>query len=289
MEFRAILSSSIILVPLLALVLVSAGVLAAFGPTPSPPSPACRPATCESLGKQCGIWPDGCGGTLNCGTCPSGYSCDPNGRCIKVSQPSPQQPQQQIQQPTAKPIISEQDLKCSDLPTMKERIACRIKLTTENELNYLPEECRVLTGLERAKCINNYKNTIICFNKESDEERVNCARRAIGLQVATIQQARDECKGNQTCLNELKEKVFTLVKFRFYNLEYKAQEIMKKYKINESTVVDFIASIENKKQEFNSADSIEKKKQIVLEVISLWKQFIQKVKSEIKSRLLDGG
>jgi hypothetical protein len=276
MKLRIILSNVSLFTILLAL--ISIAVLAAFGPSPSQPS--CTPATCQSLGKQCGTWPDGCGGTLNCGTCPSGYSCDSNGRCVQISQPTPLQ---QTQQPT-KPVTSEEDLKCSDLPTMRERIACRIKLTRENELNYLPEECRVLTGLERAKCINNYKNTIICFNKESDEERVNCARRAIGLQIATIQQARSDCKGNQTCLNELKEKVFTLIKFRFYNLEYKAQEIMKKYNISESIVVNFISSIENKKQEFNSADSIEEKKQIVRDVMNLWKQFIDQIKSEIKSK-----
>jgi predicted DNA-binding protein YlxM (UPF0122 family) len=167
---------------------------------------------------------------------------------------------------------------------MRERIACRIKLKQENELNYLPEECRVLTGLERAKCINNYKNTIICFNKESDAERVNCARRAIGLQIATIRQAKLDCKGNQTCLNELKEKVFTLIKFRFYNLEYKAQEIMEKYNISESLVIDFISSIETKKQEFNNASSIEDKKQIIKDVSNLWRQFIDQAKSEIRSK-----
>jgi predicted DNA-binding protein YlxM (UPF0122 family) len=256
---------------------VSTSVLAAYGPRPFPPP--CMPATCQSLGKQCGTWPDGCGGTLNCGSCPSGYTCNPNGQCIQVSPPS-QQPQQQ----TTKPIIGEENLKCSDLPTMRERIACRIKLKQENELNYLPEECRVLTGLERAKCINNYKTTILCFNKESDAERVNCARRAIGLQIATIQQAREDCKGNQTCLNELKEKVFTLIKFRFYNLEYKAQEIMEKYNISESLVVDFISSIETKKQEFNNASSIEDKKQIIKDVSNLWRQFIYQVKSEIRSK-----
>ncbi|MFN8594417.1 MAG: pentapeptide repeat-containing protein [Thermomicrobiales bacterium] len=29
----------------------------------------CNAATCASLGKQCGTWPDGCGGTLTCGIC----------------------------------------------------------------------------------------------------------------------------------------------------------------------------------------------------------------------------
>lgn len=35
----------------------------------------CTPATCEDLGKTCGAHPDGCGGTLNCGTCSGGTRC----------------------------------------------------------------------------------------------------------------------------------------------------------------------------------------------------------------------
>lgn len=37
---------------------------------------SCTPKTCAQLGKNCGSWPDQCGGTLNCGTCSAGQSCD---------------------------------------------------------------------------------------------------------------------------------------------------------------------------------------------------------------------
>jgi hypothetical protein len=45
--------------------------------------PTCRPATCESLGLECGAWPDGCGGALECGVCPPGATpaCD-DGMCV---------------------------------------------------------------------------------------------------------------------------------------------------------------------------------------------------------------
>jgi len=36
---------------------------------------ACVPDTCAGLGYNCGSWSDGCGGTINCGTCASGYTC----------------------------------------------------------------------------------------------------------------------------------------------------------------------------------------------------------------------
>ncbi len=35
----------------------------------------CIPSTCAKLGYNCGSWSDGCGGTINCGSCSSGYSC----------------------------------------------------------------------------------------------------------------------------------------------------------------------------------------------------------------------
>jgi hypothetical protein len=37
--------------------------------------PQCTPKTCAQLGAQCGPAGDGCGGLLNCGTCPSGQTC----------------------------------------------------------------------------------------------------------------------------------------------------------------------------------------------------------------------
>ncbi len=35
----------------------------------------CAPYTCESLDYGCGDWDDGCGGTVSCGSCASGYTC----------------------------------------------------------------------------------------------------------------------------------------------------------------------------------------------------------------------
>lgn len=37
--------------------------------------------TCSQLGKSCGEWDNGCGVTLNCGTCTSPNTCNVNGRC----------------------------------------------------------------------------------------------------------------------------------------------------------------------------------------------------------------
>lgn len=47
---------------------------------------ACTPSTCASLGKACSDWSDGCGGTLSCGTCGSGYTCS-SGICFPAALP----------------------------------------------------------------------------------------------------------------------------------------------------------------------------------------------------------
>ncbi|BDG06678.1 PQQ-like beta-propeller repeat protein [Anaeromyxobacter oryzae] len=38
-------------------------------------APACTPTTCAAAGATCGELPDGCGGTLACGTCAQGEAC----------------------------------------------------------------------------------------------------------------------------------------------------------------------------------------------------------------------
>lgn len=43
----------------------------------------CVPSTCHSLGVECGVFTDGCGNTIDCGTCPLGQFCGGGGshRC----------------------------------------------------------------------------------------------------------------------------------------------------------------------------------------------------------------
>jgi hypothetical protein len=49
----------------------------------------CVSTTCAKLGYECDSWPDGCGKTLDCGPCPSGYTCTA-GTCVEdvVTPPS---------------------------------------------------------------------------------------------------------------------------------------------------------------------------------------------------------
>lgn len=46
-----------------------------------PGGEVCQPATCADLGKECGVWPDGCDGAIGCPNCPDGQICSPAGTC----------------------------------------------------------------------------------------------------------------------------------------------------------------------------------------------------------------
>ena len=50
-------------------------------------SGACTPKTCTSLGATCGSPSDGCGGTLSCGTCASGQTCNASYQCVAACTP----------------------------------------------------------------------------------------------------------------------------------------------------------------------------------------------------------
>jgi hypothetical protein len=46
---------------------------------PDTGTPTCTPRTCQQLGVNCGLQGDGCGGTINCGSCPMGQFCGGGG------------------------------------------------------------------------------------------------------------------------------------------------------------------------------------------------------------------
>lgn len=48
----------------------------------------CRPTTCSAQGKTCGTISNGCGGTLDCGTCAAGMACGTSNVCVQTCSPT---------------------------------------------------------------------------------------------------------------------------------------------------------------------------------------------------------
>lgn len=63
--------------------------MTAYGDTnPSCGGASCTPTTCGALGATCGSVSDGCGGTLSCGTCGSGLTCNGSNQCVSSCTPT---------------------------------------------------------------------------------------------------------------------------------------------------------------------------------------------------------
>lgn len=176
-------------------------------------------------------------------------------------------------------------LKCSD-GTLNDRIKCRLELPEERngttKLFYIPEECRDLQEpLAKAKCLSLYDSLQKC-RKLSQEQRWSCARQQVGLKKDYFSDCR-KLSGNEkiNCIKEVKEKVFTGVKWRLYDLEEKAEEYEKKG-ISEDTVVSFIEKIELAKKDFNNSQTIAAKKEVVLKVKGYWVDFLKQTQKEME-------
>jgi hypothetical protein len=236
---------------------------------PAPPEPACT----ESK-WQCGAW---------------SQSCDIYGqehRSCSLVADCPVSP-------TPSPANSRActHLQCGNKATLHDRVSCRLNLAPEGaaqefKIQYLPEECRTAPNAkEKSECIARYKSFAPCWNLPAGETRFECARKVLNLEQSVIDEAK-QCQGktgaDQTlCEAALKEKVLYSIKFRFYDLEQRAEDLARRG-ADLSTVADLETVIETKKQEFDDAKTKDQLTQIILDVRSAWQSFVSQVKDAVK-------
>lgn len=170
-------------------------------------------------------------------------------------------------------------LKCGQLGTLQERIACRLELTeeeatTENNILYFPEYCKVEKSQEeKIQCIARYQSFGPCWNTTSSD-RPECAKKVIGLQSAQDESATCFLPGSTeeqtTCASVLKEKVEHYVIFALYELEFHAETLLESGKLTRSQVVDLEVYIEQQKQRLDEVTTVSEWKTIVQETKSYW-------------------
>lgn len=182
---------------------------------------------------------------------------------------------------------NETGLKCGNLENIDYRVKCRLGLEGEDryreaKLQFLPEECRAQDGEKRSRCIRVYKLTQQCWENKDDKLRISCVKRNMGLEKPVKEEIAScrELEGDERiqCVSDLRESVYDSIKFRFYNLEEKAERLLENGKIDEDTVAKLISDLETKKIEFNEAKSIMEKKEIINEVKEIWKDFVKAVR-----------
>jgi len=176
-------------------------------------------------------------------------------------------------------------LKCFEEGDIEDRVRCRLNLSRvelrkEYKLEYLPEECRTIDNMtERQQCVRRYAKLQKCW-KFIGDERMRCVDHE--LNITKIKEQKRECNlldenEKQECKKRLKDNVYHRIKFKFYNLEEKAERFLERGWVDQETVTVFIANLEIKKAEFNEATTKEEKRKVILGVRELWKEFLKSV------------
>lgn len=174
-------------------------------------------------------------------------------------------------------------LKCSSLSSVSDRVRCRLRLTdevlsSEIQIQFLPEECRTIPSIaQRETCVQQYATVQKCWIHQG-EDRVSCVKKS--LRVGDIASQKRNCKGDQKCLTNVKNRVYQLIKWRFYNLEERAEEMLEEGRASEDQVTSFITDLETKKAAFNSAKTKIDRRQIILDVRTRWQQFKKELKEK---------
>lgn len=176
---------------------------------------------------------------------------------------------------------------CYTLPLLKQRVECRIGLSekdlaAEYAKQYLPEECRAVRAKKaQGDCVARYKALQPCWEKPIGEERIACAREVIGL-PRDLAAEKKSCasqkkqKNRLACLASLRQKAYTLVKFRFYDLNERVEDFLKEHDtIDGRAGIQFVVTSELNKQKFNNARTKTQRLQIIKNERNAWKQAVR--------------
>ncbi|TSC76302.1 MAG: hypothetical protein G01um101431_923 [Parcubacteria group bacterium Gr01-1014_31] len=200
--------------------------------------------------------------------------------------------------PTSRPLPSPTpsltpvhiELLCSDLPALPERISCRLRLS-ETELArqqailYLPEECRTLGDTTaREQCVSRYRQLQACWEFPVGPKRIACVKKILGVEDLTA--AASACaqlpaNEQDDCRVTLRTQVYALIKFRFYDLEERAEDLVERG-APVARVAQFITAQEEAKQRFNLATTKTQRRAIILEVRAAWQTFIRDITPALK-------
>lgn len=159
-------------------------------------------------------------------------------------------------------------------------------MARELEIEYLPEECRSLPRANaRKQCIATYQSYKPCWHLPVGTERTNCAKQALGLEKDTVAAQLERCvtsgKTRAACQEKLREQIYSLIKFRIYDLEERAEELAEEG-ANLTTVAKFVTFIQEQKQTFNAAKSFQERQKVILNVRAEWNRFVLAVEDDIQ-------
>ena len=175
-------------------------------------------------------------------------------------------------------------LKCSDIEIMTQRIDCRLQLTKTDlseglNIAYMPEDCRAIyDSVQKDRCIQSYSDSQRCYALEGDNKNI-CLKKL--LNISDINTRKNSCQ-DDSCLNSLRNDVYTMVKFRISDLEQNAILMANKGLISRSQAVQIIVQLEQEKLAFDNAASTQARVDSLSSAKQKWKDFINGLKEAAK-------
>ncbi|MBI4281660.1 hypothetical protein HY625_02425 [Candidatus Uhrbacteria bacterium] len=211
-------------------------------------------------------------------------------------EPTPPTPEQKPEQAKLLPPLRTHF--CFTVPKLQQRIECRLGLSeqdlaAEYAKQYLPEECRALPKKQQADCVTRYKALQPCWEKSVGDERTACAKEVLAFPENLVE-ARNVCKlitvkkEKISCLTALQQKSYNLVKFRFYDLNERAEDFLKENPtVDGRPAMKFIVASELNKQRFNTARTKAQRLQIIRNERTAWQKFVRALRVSDAQDFLD--
>ncbi|MDO8510754.1 MAG: hypothetical protein Q7S55_01165 [Nanoarchaeota archaeon] len=185
-----------------------------------------------------------------------------------------------------------QKLKCGGYLDIADRVKCRLQLREEQAdeyENFFPEECKARNNsVDQEQCLKVYTAVQECWDFPNGPSRIACVRRQ--LKLGEILTEKANCNAldagkRENCNQELREKAYGLIKFRLYNLEEEAEELLEEGKLSEEEVTAFVVRMEESKLAFNKATTKEERRAIILQARKAWIELMKKamMKTEVEA------
>jgi len=166
-------------------------------------------------------------------------------------------------------------LKCGGYIILEDRVNCRLQLREDEKEeyeNFFPEECKARNDSET--CLAVYLTVQECWAFPNGPSRIGCVRKALNISDIASDAAMCRASGKQACSEELRGRVYPLIKFRLYNLEEEAEKMMKDGLLEREGVAGFIVRMEQAKLAFNSASSTKERRDVILGAREDWKDLL---------------
>ncbi len=131
------------------------------------------------------------------------------------------------------------------------------------------------------KCREHVQSLSKCWGTPPGLQRAECARTRLGVRNRSqVREQMENCAGNSSCAQEVRQRVYNYATFRFQGLSERAEDMLQRG-VSAETVDTFVQDLQDLIDSFTAAEELEEKKAILLDIRELWKDFVESAKEEV--------